>query len=231
MTETTPLALQAKSAVPSRACGANNFDVTLQIKAKHADLWAAACKLGSVKALADAIGMDQSTVGQWIALRAVPNFTRPQSKLGNPERRKMLEMKLFELTGKTVDELWPPAVREQDFLNLPKTTEITRSADVRGLALYQEEILSLPLPDAVAEKLELTEQIETVLKSLTFREREIVKKRYGLCGEFPMTLEEIGKGFLISKDRVRQIEAKAIRKMQHPKRSGKLKEFAGIIES
>jgi RNA polymerase primary sigma factor len=73
----------------------------------------------------------------------------------------------------------------------------------------------------------LKERISDVLESLTFREREIVKLRYGIGDGYTYTLEEVGRIFRVTRERVRQIEAKAIRKLQHPIRARKL---AGFID-
>jgi RNA polymerase primary sigma factor len=71
----------------------------------------------------------------------------------------------------------------------------------------------------------LKDRIEEVLKTLTFREREIIKLRYGIGDGYTYTLEEVGKIFKVTRERVRQVEAKAIRKLQHPVRSRKLEGF------
>ena len=71
----------------------------------------------------------------------------------------------------------------------------------------------------------MRERIENVLNTLTFREREIIKLRYGIGDGYTYTLEEVGKIFKVTRERVRQIEAKAIRKLQHPVRSRKLEGF------
>jgi len=74
----------------------------------------------------------------------------------------------------------------------------------------------------------LRERIEEVLKTLTYREREILKLRYGIGDGYTYTLEEVGKIFKVTRERVRQVEAKAIRKLQHPVRARKLE---GFLES
>jgi RNA polymerase primary sigma factor len=71
----------------------------------------------------------------------------------------------------------------------------------------------------------LKDRIEQVLKSLTYREREIIKLRYGIGDGYTYTLEEVGKIFKVTRERVRQVEAKAIRKLQHPVRARKLEGF------
>lgn len=71
----------------------------------------------------------------------------------------------------------------------------------------------------------LRQKIEALLKTLTFREREIIRLRYGLGDGYTYTLEEVGRIFKVTRERVRQIEAKAVRKLQHPVRSQQLAGF------
>ena len=80
-------------------------------------------------------------------------------------------------------------------------------------------------PVTVAAQEMLREQITQVLKTLTYREREIIKLRYGLGDGYTYTLEEVGRIFKVTRERVRQIEAKAVRKLQHPARSKQLQGF------
>jgi RNA polymerase primary sigma factor len=79
-------------------------------------------------------------------------------------------------------------------------------------------------PDAVIH-INLREQIEEALKSLTEREAKILKMRFGLGDGNEHTLEEVGQQFKVTRERIRQIEAKALRKLKHPSRSRKLKSF------
>ena len=65
----------------------------------------------------------------------------------------------------------------------------------------------------------LTGKNRELLKTLTYREREIIRLRYGLADGYSYTLEEVGRIFKVTRERVRQIEAKAVRKLQHPVRS------------
>jgi len=77
----------------------------------------------------------------------------------------------------------------------------------------------------------LRDRIEAVLKTLTYREREIIKLRYGIGDGYTYTLEEVGKIFKVTRERVRQVEAKAIRKLQHPVRARKLEGFLDKLRS
>ncbi|MDW8262006.1 MAG: RNA polymerase sigma factor RpoD, partial [Phycisphaerales bacterium] len=80
-----------------------------------------------------------------------------------------------------------------------------------------------PVSSATQEMLK--DKIEQVLKTLTYREREIIKLRYGIGDGYTYTLEEVGRIFKVTRERVRQVEAKAIRKLQHPVRARKLEGF------
>ena len=80
-------------------------------------------------------------------------------------------------------------------------------------------------PVASAAQGMLKERIDIVLKTLSYREREIIKLRYGIGDGYTYTLEEVGRIFKVTRERVRQVEAKAIRKLQHPVRSRKLEGF------
>ncbi len=87
----------------------------------------------------------------------------------------------------------------------------------------EDENVASPVAAATNEMLK--DKIENVLKTLTYREREIIKLRYGLGDGYTYTLEEVGRIFKVTRERVRQIEAKAVRKLQHPVRSRQLEGF------
>jgi len=80
-------------------------------------------------------------------------------------------------------------------------------------------------PASSAARAMLRERLEILLKTLTYREREIIRLRYGLGDGYTYTLEEVGRIFRVTRERVRQIEAKAVRKLQHPVRSRQLEGF------
>ena len=87
----------------------------------------------------------------------------------------------------------------------------------------EDESAESPVESAGQEMLK--DRIEEVLKTLTYREREIIKLRYGIGDGYTYTLEEVGRIFKVTRERVRQVEAKAIRKLQHPVRSRRLEGF------
>ena len=80
-------------------------------------------------------------------------------------------------------------------------------------------------PVRMATNCILRDKIEALLKTLTYREREIIRLRYGLGDGYTYTLEEVGRIFKVTRERVRQIEAKAVRKLQNPVRSQHLEGF------
>ena len=82
-----------------------------------------------------------------------------------------------------------------------------------------------PAPADAATSILLREQIESVLEALTPREKKVLQLRYGLEDNRARTLEEVGQFFGVTRERIRQIEAKAIKKLRNPSRSKKLKDF------
>ncbi|MGN0162945.1 MAG: RNA polymerase sigma factor RpoD [Candidatus Ornithomonoglobus sp.] len=82
-----------------------------------------------------------------------------------------------------------------------------------------------PAPDDSASYVLLKEQLDDVLQTLTKRESKVLQLRFGLIDGTPHTLEEVGREFKVTRERIRQIEAKALRKLRHPSRSKKLKDF------
>ncbi len=82
-----------------------------------------------------------------------------------------------------------------------------------------------PAPADAASMMLLKEQLNEVLATLTPREAQVLRLRFGLEGGHPHTLEEVGAEFQVTRERIRQIEAKALRKLRHPSRSKKLKDY------
>ena len=85
-----------------------------------------------------------------------------------------------------------------------------------------------PVSNAASEMLK--DKIDTVLKTLTYREREIIKLRYGLGDGYSYTLEETGRIFKVTRERIRQIESKALKKLQHHTRAIHLKGFVDMAD-
>ena len=105
-------------------------------------------------------------------------------------------------------------------------TPVGESEDSSYGDFLEDHSESTPADSAMHQM--LRDKINHVLKSLTYREREIIKLRYGLGDGYSYTLEETGRIFKVTRERIRQIESKALRKLQHHTRSGHLK---GFVES
>ena len=110
-------------------------------------------------------------------------------------------------------------VQEPMSLEMPVGTE-----DTSELGDFIEDE-TIPGPADEASRRLLREQMRDILSLLTKREREVLSLRFGLEDGQGRTLEEVGKEFQITRERVRQIEAKALRKLRHPQRSRKLKDY------
>ena len=199
------------------------FGITVKAQLKHADLYAAAKKMGGQSALARHLGISVHTICTWCNL-SVPRTAGDiavNSTFADPKRRADIEQKLFDLTGKTLDELFPPALAASSgFRQMSKSSETTRRFEVRELTNRAATLRRLPAPtDNALMALDMRSAIQKILKTLSYREREIIKLRYGLGDGLTYTMEEVGYIFKVTRERVRQIEAKALRKLQQPDRA------------
>jgi RNA polymerase primary sigma factor len=100
---------------------------------------------------------------------------------------------------------------------------VGESEDSQFGDFIEDERQEAPSDTATSEM--LRQRINDVLKTLTYREREILKLRYGIGDGYTYTLEEVGRIFKVTRERVRQVESKAIRKLQHPVRRRRLTNF------
>jgi RNA polymerase primary sigma factor len=100
------------------------------------------------------------------------------------------------------------------------------AGDGSELADFIQDEDALAPMDAAAREM-LREQVQSALAGLTDREREVLELRYGLVDGKDHTLEEVGQHFNVTRERIRQIEAKALRKLRHPTRSHQLREYLG----
>jgi RNA polymerase primary sigma factor len=122
--------------------------------------------------------------------------------------------------------LAPEKVREiVKVAQLPISLELPMGEEEDShLGDFIEDRNALPPVDAASKQL-LKEQIDEVLGSLTHREQRVLQLRFGLEDGRSRTLEEVGQEFKVTRERIRQIEAKALRKLRHPSRSRKLKDY------
>ena len=107
-------------------------------------------------------------------------------------------------------------------------TTIGDEEDSKISDFIEDESALSPL-EATSQVL-LREQLLSVIETLTPREQKVIRMRYGLDNSHPRTLEEVGKEFNVTRERIRQIEAKALRKLRHPNRSKKLVDFRSWLK-
>jgi RNA polymerase primary sigma factor len=122
--------------------------------------------------------------------------------------------------------LSPEKVREIQKIELQPVSLETPIGDEEDSTLgeFIADVEALAPADYASQEL-LREQVDSVLDSLSQREREVLRLRFGLVDGRNRTLEEVGKEFNVTRERIRQIEAKALRKLRHPSRSRKLKDY------
>ncbi len=170
----------------------------------------------------------RSIADQARTIRIPVHMIETMSKLRNVTK-KLVQTKgrepsveeVAEATGITVEE----AKRVMKISKHPISLDrpIGESDDSYFGDFIEDESAESPLQAAGNEMLK--ERIDDVLSTLTFREREIIKLRYGIGDGYTYTLEEVGRIFRVTRERVRQIEAKAVRKLRHPVRARQLASF------
>jgi len=193
-------------------------------------------------------GFKFSTYAHWWIRQAVTRAIADQARtirvpvhmIETINRLLRLSRSLLQELGRepTVEEIAEAMSRGQEVVVTPdRVREITKlsqraiSLDTpvgeeedRTLGDFVEDTAALAPAEAAANKL-LKLQIAAVLESLTGRERRVLQLRFGLEDGRARTLEEVGKEFNVTRERIRQIEAKALRKLRHPSRARKLKDY------
>ncbi len=175
----------------------------------------------------------RSIADQARTIRIPVHMIETMSKLRNVTKR-LVQAKgrepsveeVAEATGISVDEAKRVIKISKHPISLDRP--IGESDDSYFGDFIEDESAESPVLAAGHEMLK--ERIEDVLSTLTFREREIVKLRYGIGDGYTYTLEEVGRIFRVTRERVRQIEAKAVRKLRHPIRARQLASFIdGVV--
>jgi RNA polymerase primary sigma factor len=170
----------------------------------------------------------RSIADQARTIRIPVHMIETMSKLRNVTK-KLVQAKgrepsveeVAEATGISVDEAKRVIKISKHPISLDRP--IGESDDSYFGDFIEDESAESPVQAAGHEMLK--ERIDDVLSTLTFREREIVKLRYGIGDGYTYTLEEVGRIFRVTRERVRQIEAKAVRKLRHPVRARQLASF------
>jgi RNA polymerase primary sigma factor len=194
-------------------------------------------------------GYKFSTYATWwirqAITRAISDHARtiriPVHMMETVTRLRLIQKQMLQEAGcePTVDELAERA--EMSPADVRRVLHVARSpvsldrpvgeADESYLGDFIEDEKQVSPSDHAAGDM-LKQRIEQVLRTLTYREREILKLRYGIGDGYTYTLEEVGRIFKVTRERVRQVEAKAIRKLQHPVRKRRLTGFVdGAVDT
>jgi len=169
--------------------------------------------------LAEAIGIGKQTIGQIETLRQFPN----------PERAR----RISEALGRNSAELFPEWLSDFRLKRVPASTEeesisLEEAISQHLIAPNDPLLIDQGFEDEIERRVDseiLGGRIDTVLETLAPRERRVLELRFGLKDGRSRTLETVGREFNVTRDRIRQIEAKALRKLRHPKNSRLLKDF------
>ena len=161
-------------------------------------------------------------------IRIPVHMIETMSKLRNISKKMVQQLgreptieEIADVTGMSVSEARRVMKISRHPISLDRP--VGESEDSYFGDFIEDETAENPVESAGSEMLK--ERIEEVLKTLTYREREIIKLRYGIGDGYTYTLEEVGRIFKVTRERVRQVEAKAVRKLQHPVRARKLEGF------
>jgi RNA polymerase primary sigma factor len=146
---------------------------------------------------------------------------RVHNKLENKLGREPTPGEIAEELDMNDEEIQHLRNISQDYISLDAT--YGDSDDTSILSMVEDSRIESPDKKILDESLH--DALNGVLNTLTSSEKEIIKMRFGLDGHKPMSLQQIGEKFKLSKERIRQIEKKAIRRLRHPSRSQKLKSF------
>ena len=150
------------------------------------------------------------------------------NKLIRVSRQLLQELGREPMPEEIAEELDMPVERVREILKISQEpvsleTPIGEEEDSHLGDFIQDD--NVPVPAEAAAATLLKEQLNEVLDTLTEREQKVLRLRFGMNDGRARTLEEVGKEFDVTRERIRQIEAKALRKLRHPSRSRKLKDY------
>ena len=152
------------------------------------------------------------------------NFVkRKKQELANVLQREPSMEELAEVCELEVDKVLDILKRDKNIVSLD--TPIKEDEDSSLVEFIPSDAHFGDVVIHEVEQNNLREKIDEVLTDLSDQEQQVLRMRFGLDDDTPKTLEEIGKVFGVTRERIRQIEAKAIRKLRHPSRSRKLKDY------
>jgi transcriptional regulator with XRE-family HTH domain len=182
---------------------------------KHGALWGALKRLNWTQTdLAKKCGVSIGTISRIMLLKE-----RPSQRLAD------VLQSVLGGAGVYIDvtQEWP-----ESFRGLPHgaVVEQTRDIDASQLDAYRCFYDSLEKEAVNEDRLLMRDRVRAALNTLDDREKQVIVARFGLDADTPMTLEDTGRKFRVTRERVRQMEAKAIRKLRHPRRMAIIKEGA-----
>ncbi len=150
------------------------------------------------------------------------------NKLYRTSRRLMQELGREPTPEEIGEELEIDADRVREIFKIAQETTSLEAPVGEDKESFLGDFIkddSQPSPVSQAAKQLLKDHLDEVLATLSDREARVLKLRFGLEGAKQMTLEEVGKVFGVTRERIRQIEAKALRKLKHPSRRKKLQDY------
>ncbi len=171
------------------------------------------------RAIADQARTIRVPVHMWERLGRV---ARTRRELGQHLGREPTPEEIAEAVGLSV-KLVKEALQVD---HVPLSLEMALDADEGDYQLGEVLVdTEAPSPPEEAVQCLLREQVKKVLEALSPREGRVLQLRFGLCDDRPHTLEEIGRKFGVTRERIRQIEARALKKLRHPRQARKLRDF------
>ena len=170
----------------------------------------------------------RSIADQARTIRIPVHMVETINRLVRTQRQLLQELGREPSPEEIAQRMETPVARVRDIMKISQEpvsfeTPIGEEEDSHLGDFIQDDNSQVPV-DAAAEVL-LHEQLMSVINQLTEREQKVLKLRFGLEDGKPRTLEEVGQEFNVTRERIRQIEAKALRKLRHPSRSKQLKDY------
>lgn len=170
----------------------------------------------------------RSIADQARTIRIPVHMVETINRLVRTQRQMVQELGREPSADELAERLNTPVSKVRDIMQISQEpvsfeTPIGEEEDSHLGDFIQDDNSQIPV-DAAAERL-LHEQLMGVINQLSEREQMVLKLRFGLLDGKPRTLEEVGKEFNVTRERIRQIEAKALRKLRHPSRSKQLKDY------
>ncbi len=168
----------------------------------------------SLKAFCDAEGLPYSTIQTVVSISKPPLTTKGHWRAGVRE--------LAEALGVLPEDMFSERLMGANMKGTAVKFYLKADFDEAQAMLMPSRALG---PEEQLQLTETSSELERVLKSLTPREEAVIRMRFGLGGEPGQDLETVGRSFNVTRERIRQIESKALRKLRHPSRADVLKDL------